>query len=34
MAHINTNYLGNKFDMSTNSVTEFIDTLMISKIKV
>ena len=34
MAHLNVNYLRNKFDMLTNSVTEYIDILMISKTKL
>ena len=31
MAHINLNYLRNKFEMFTSSVTEYIDILMISE---
>ena len=31
MAHININYLRNKFDMLTNSTTEYVDVLMISE---
>ena len=34
MAHININSLRNKFDMLTNSVTEYIDILMISETKL
>ena len=34
MAHINLNSLRNKFDMLTNSVTEYIDILMISETKL
>ena len=34
MAHININSLSNKFDMITNSVTEYIDILMISETKL
>ena len=34
IAHININYLENKFDMITNSVTEYIDILMISETKL
>ena len=34
MAHTNINYLRNKFDMLTNSVTEYIDKLMISETKL
>ena len=34
MAHANINYLRNKFDMLTNSVTEYIDKLMISETKL
>ena len=34
MAHINTNSLRNKFDMLTNSVSEYIDILMISETKL
>ena len=34
MAHININSLSIKFDMLTNSVTEYIDTLIISETKV
>ena len=34
MAHININTLRNKFDMLTNSVTKYIDTLMISETKL
>ena len=31
MTHINLNYLRNKFEMFTSSVTEYIDILMISE---
>ena len=34
MAHININSLRNKFDMLTNSVSEYIDILMISETKL
>ena len=34
MAHINISSLRNKFDMLTNSVSEYIDILMISEIKL
>ena len=34
MAHININFLRNKFDMLTNSVTEYIDIIMISETKL
>ena len=34
IAHVNINYLENKFDMITNSVTEYIDILMISETKL
>ena len=34
MSHINTNSLSNKFDMLTNSVSEYIDILMISETKL
>ena len=34
MAHININSLRNKFDMLTNSLTEYIDILMISETKL
>ena len=34
MAHININYLRNKFDMLTNSVSKYIDILMISETKL
>ena len=34
MAHININSLRNKFDMLTNSITEYIDMLMISENKL
>ena len=34
MAHINLNSLRNKFDVLTNSVSEYIDILMISEIKL
>ena len=34
MAHININSLRNKFDMLTNSVTGYIDILMISETKI
>ena len=34
MAHTNINSLRNKFDMLTNSVTEYIDILMISEFKL
>ena len=34
IAHININYLENKFDVITNSVTEYIDILMISETKL
>ena len=34
MTHININSLRNKFDMLTNSVSEYIDILMISEIKL
>ena len=34
MAHININFLRNKFDMLTNSVTENIDILMITQTKL
>ena len=34
MAHININSLRNKFDMFTNSVSEYIDILMISETKL
>ena len=34
MAHININSLRNKFDMLTNSFTEYIDILMISETKL
>ena len=34
MTHININSLGNKFDMLTNSVSEYIDILMISETKL
>ena len=34
MAHINTNSLKDKFDMLTNTVTEYIDILMISETKL
>ena len=34
MAHTNINYLRNKFDILTNSVTEYIDKLMISETKL
>ena len=34
MAHININSLWNKFDMLTNSATEYIDILMISETKL
>ena len=34
MAHININSLRNKFDMLTNSVTEYIDIPMISETKL
>ena len=34
MAHININSLRNKFDMLTNSVSEYIDILMILKLNL
>ena len=34
MAHVNINFLRNKFDMLTNSVTEYIDILMITETKL
>ena len=34
MDHININSLRNKFDILTNSVTEYIDILMISETKL
>ena len=34
MAHININSLRNKFDELTNSVSEYIDILMISETKL
>ena len=33
MAHVNVNSLRNKFDMVTNSVTEYVDMPMISETK-
>ena len=34
MAHVNINSLRNKYDTLTNSVTEYIDILMISETKL
>ena len=34
MTHININYFRNKFDMLTNSVTQYVDILMISETKL
>ena len=34
MAHININFLRNKFDMLTNSIIEYINILMISETKL
>ena len=34
LAHININSLRNKFDIITNSVTEYVDILMISETKL
>ena len=34
MAHININFIRNKFDMLTNSIIEYISILMISETKL